>query len=73
MWTESKTLVHSNQRLNVQLIVKELNMNREIVRQISSENLEKKKSLKMILQILTGISFDILIFDNGGSLLGLIV
>jgi hypothetical protein len=36
------TLVHSDQRLGVRVIVEELNMNRETVRQIAKEDLGKK-------------------------------
>jgi histone-lysine N-methyltransferase SETMAR len=49
-----QTLVHSDQRLCVRLIAKELNMNRETVREITMENLGIRKiSAKMVPRILT--------------------
>jgi hypothetical protein len=48
------TFVRSDQRLGVRLIAKEINMNREAVRQIITKDLGKKKiSTKMVPQILT--------------------
>jgi histone-lysine N-methyltransferase SETMAR len=49
-----QTLVSSNRRLGVRLIAEELNMNRETVKQIITEDLGMRKiSAKMMPQILT--------------------
>jgi histone-lysine N-methyltransferase SETMAR len=49
-----RTLVRSHRRLGVRLIPEELNMNRETVRQIITEDLGMRKiSAKMVPQILT--------------------
>ena len=49
-----RTLVRSDRRLGVKVIVEELNMNRETVRQIVKEDLGMRKiSAKMVPRILT--------------------
>ena len=49
-----RTLVFSDRRLGERVIVEELNMNRETVRQILKEDLGKKKnSAKMVPRVLT--------------------
>jgi hypothetical protein len=54
MWTEHETWLHSDQRLGMRLIAEQLNMNKEIVQQIITEDLRMRKvSSKMVPQILT--------------------
>jgi len=51
-----RTLVRSDRRLGVTVIVEELNVNRETVRQIVKEDLGKRKiSAKMVPRILTHV------------------
>jgi hypothetical protein len=42
MWTEYETCLNSDQRLGVRLIAEQLNMNKEIVQQIITEDLRMR-------------------------------